>query len=298
MSHEIARIADVAMYEAEPDEGSPRVTLLSMTPNPLREIAAAAEMYRGHVVREVGSISRTQAEGWLADMMRTGTRAPLEFVNFHFLFEGVTRGFTHQLVRQRTATYVQESTRFAVKRHAVVVMPPSIARLKEDAPARILWDSTVEEVAETYMRLVDMGIPAEDARGLLPTNLATKIHYRTNLRDLMEHAGLRLCSQAQYEWKQVWAGILQAIQHHPYALSGNGYLESWQYDAIASLFKPICYHTGKCEFMAATDRYCPIRTRVEAHHERGDSPDKWVDINPLEALVEGAARQAPGQEGK
>lgn len=292
MPNEIARMADVAMYEAEPDLEGPRVTLVSMTQNPLREIASAAEMYRGHVVRSPNEISRTKAEEWLADMMRTGTRAPLEYVQFHFFFEGVTRGFTHQLVRQRAgATYVQESTRFAVKRDAVCIMPPSIARLKDDDPKRVLWYEAMYKVFSTYNKLVDAGVPAEDARGMLPTNLATKIHYRTDLRNLMDHAGMRLCSQAQYEWKQVWAGILKAIHDYPFP---HDITNAWQYDAIVRLFKPICYHTGKCEFMAATDRSCVIRDRVQAHYARGEGPEKWADIDPRAPLMEGAARMQPG----
>jgi hypothetical protein len=70
--------------------------------------------------------------------------------------------------------------------------------------------------------------------------------------------------------------------------------DKWQYDAIASLFKPICYSTGKCEFMAATDRACTIRGRVRAHYEKGEGPEKWNDINPAEPLLEGAARVRPG----
>lgn len=291
---EVVRLADVAMYEAEEDLDAPKVTLLSMTRNPLREIASAAEMYRGHVVRAPGLIGRTEAEAWLADMMRTGTKAPLEFVQFHFLMEGVTRGFTHQMVRQRTATYVQESTRFAVKREAKVAMPPSIAGLKEDAPARVVWESMVHNLITAYNALIDDGIPAEDARGLLPTNLTTKIHYRTNLRDLMEHAGLRLCSQAQYEWKQVWALILKAIREYPKNVLGE-FSEQWQYDAIIGLFRPVCYRTGKCEFMAETDRWCAIRERVQEHYHKGEKSDQWDDIHPWDALMEGAARMRPGQ---
>jgi hypothetical protein len=69
--------------------------------------------------------------------------------------------------------------------------------------------------------------------------------------------------------------------------------ERWQQQAIGRLFKPVCYLTGKCEFMAATDRFCGIRDRVEAHHRAGDLPEEWTDIDPMEPLREGAARRMP-----
>jgi flavin-dependent thymidylate synthase len=273
------------MYRAEDGDVTPRVTLISMTQDPLRVMAAATELYRGRVVHDPAEISREVAEHWLEDMTKTTLSAGLEFIDFHFLIENVTRAFTHQLVRQRTAVFVQESMRFAVKDNAAfeVAMPPSIASLADDDPKREVWQTAVYQAASAYLGLVNVGIPAEDARSLLPTNITTRVHYKTNLRNLAEHAGMRLCSQAQFEWKQVWREIVRALQD----------LHDWQTDAIVrQLFKPVCYQTGKCEFMAATDRWCSIRDRVEAHHRAGEAPDMWVDINPMEPLTEGAARRA------
>jgi flavin-dependent thymidylate synthase len=295
MSGEMERWADEAMYLAEPDNSAevfghvePCVTLVSMTANPLRVMASATELYRGRVVRRPDEISRETAENWLTDMTRTTLSAGLEFIDLHFLIEGVTRAFTHQLVRQRTAVFVQESQRFAVKADAQweVAMPPTIAALADDDPRRVRWAEAVIDVTHAYNALVSAGVPAEDARSLLPTNITTRIHYKTNLRNLADHAGMRLCSQAQAEWKNVWARMIHAIQSY------GPIEERWQQEAIGRLFKPVCFLTGKCEFMAATDRWCAIRERVEAHHAAGDPVATWVDIDPMEPLREGAARRA------
>jgi flavin-dependent thymidylate synthase len=293
---DIAKYADVAMYEAEPDgmaleEGhvEPRVTLVSMTHDPLRVMAAASELYAGRVIYEADDIQPEEALRWLSDMTKTKLQAPLEFIDLHFLFEGVTRAFTHQLVRQRTAVYVQESQRFAVKSNAEfeVAYPPSIADLGDDDANRLIWDGAIKHVTRSYQALINAGVPAEDARGLLPTNITTRVHYKTNLRALVEHAGMRLCTQAQYEWKQVWAGMIAEILR--YGPDSN----RWQQKAIASLFKPVCYNTGRCGFRAETDRFCSIRERVETHYAHGEAPDTWTDINPLEPLHEGTARLRP-----
>jgi flavin-dependent thymidylate synthase len=293
---QVVRWADRAMFRAEPDpealageEVTPRVVLISMTPDPLRVMAAAAEMYKGHVARSGDVIDQNTALFWWDEMTKTKLHAPLEFIDLHFMIEGVTRAFTHQLVRQRTAVYVQESLRFAVKENASleVAMPPSIACLREDAPARVIWDSMVQRIGAAYNALIDNGIPAEDARGILPTNITTRVHYKTNLRNLAEHAGLRLCSQAQYEWKVVWNEMIRAIRE--YGPPQN----RWQQREIVGLFKPVCYQTGKCEFNGANDRWCVIRDRVQAHAAQGDPPKVWLDINPLDPLLHGAAIQKP-----
>jgi flavin-dependent thymidylate synthase len=287
---QVAKWADEAMYTATPlaeEDGTvkPRVTLVSMTPDPLRVIGAVCEMYKGHPVGHPGDITQEQAIETFHSIAKTTLQAPFEFVDLHFLIEGVSRGFTHQMVRQRTAVFAQESTRFAVKEDFPVTLPPSLEGLADDDPRRVVWDSAVFRLKQSYLALVEGGVPAEDARGLLPTNIATRLHYKTNLRNLGEHAGMRLCSQAQHEWKLVWREMIAAI------LGYGPPSESWQQREIVRLFKPVCYSTGKCEFMADIDRYCSIRDRVEAHHLAGDAPSTWTDINPLEPLHHEAARR-------
>jgi len=291
MDKQVSRYADEAMFRAVPlayegDEVRPRVAVVSMTEDPLRVAAAVNAMYKGQPLVP-GMIDKATALAFAKDAQRSKIKAPLEWIQVALLFEGVSRAFTHQLVRQRTATYAQESLRFAVKDNAryEVVMPPSIAGLPGDSPARAIWEQAVAKVTWSYNALVEHGIPAEDARGLLPTNIATRVHYRTNLRDLIEHSGLRLCSQAQHEWKQVWIEIVRAI------LAYGPEHERWQQREIVKLFRPICYQTGKCEFMGAADRWCVIRDRVEAHHRKGEPPEEWHDINPHEPLHPEAARR-------
>lgn len=297
MSGDVVRWADRAMYHAAPTprnkagEIVPRVTLTYMTPQPLQVMGVPARLYEGVVVRDPSEVSFNIASKWFADMSKTVLEAPLEWIDMSFLFEGVTRAWMDQLMRQRTAVYVAESLRFAVKDDAdmQVVMPPSIVGLRDDDPKRRVWENAVDAMGAAYNNLVDSGVPAEDARGLLPLNIATKCHYKTNLRNLVPHAGMRLCSQAQHEWKQVWHGMIEAIANY------GPPEDAWQQQAIISLFRPICYQTGRCQFRADTDRFCSIRDRVEDHYAKGVPPERWLDINPLEAMREGAARRAPEQ---
>lgn len=290
--------ADVAMWEAPPDpdpQSGPRVTLLNMTSKPVQTMAAAAALYRGEIVRDVNAISVQDGLRWLRQtQLSRASQSQLEFVDLHFLIENVTRAFTHQLVRQRVgATYVQESLRFAVKGSAAfeIALPPFFDDLADDHPLRVIWNRAVASNSWAYNAMVDGGVPAEDARGILPTNITTRIHYKTTLRGLVDHAGLRLCSQAQHEWKEVWDRFIMAI------LAYGPPEDDWQQKAIASLFRPICYSTGKCEFMGASDRFCPIRERVQAHHAKGEGTALWVDIEPLEAMRYGAARVSPDVAG-
>jgi hypothetical protein len=144
------------------------------------------------------------------------------------------------------------------------------------------WDNCVDEVDATYNGLVSAGMPAEDARGLLPTNLLTRINYNTSLRGLLEHSGVRLCTQAQFEWRLVWTKIKEAIVEYGkeqwyFNTPGDGcnLSSAWQFRALADIFKPICYQKGSCQFNADVDRACSIKSRVEGFASLGMPSTTW-----------------------
>jgi flavin-dependent thymidylate synthase len=332
MTNEVQKWADVAMFKAAPidAQSGPRVQLLSCNSDPLGTIAAAAKMYKGEYVESLAAISDEERRHYLEDTRKNALAAPLEFVNFHFIISGVTRGFTHQMVRQRTATYTQESTRFAVKEDVPVGYPPSLngttrweewwfkcknelypnlsaltteqtdqineyseRQATQEQRWRREWDITVHAIAGQYNILVNQGMPAEDARGLLPTNLLTRINYNTSLRGLLDHAGLRLCTQAQFEWRLVWMKILDAIREYginqfyarptePLDLADRSDLpgyplfsSQWQFDELATIFKPICYQKGSCQFLSDVDRACSIRDRVQNFAKHAVPSSDW-----------------------
>lgn len=312
MSNEVQKWADSAMFKAEPLKASdgPKVYLIWMTPDPLGAIAAMAKMYKGEVVRSLADVTHAERKHYMEEMQKTKLKAPLEAVKLHFMVEGVTRSFTHQMVRQRTAVYAQESLRFAVKEDMAegVALPPSIAETEPSNPGvtsydydrlsapdkmRSIWDNTVDQIGYAYNQLIGLGMPAEDARGLLPHNITTRLNYVTDLRALQDHAGNRLCTQAQFEWRLVLSQLVEAIRNHQphqpfrdginaqwgripgFAVEESNERDSWQFKAVADLFRPVCYLTGKCEFKAEFDRACSIRDRVEANHAEGRGSENW-----------------------
>jgi flavin-dependent thymidylate synthase len=301
MSNELERWADPAMYHSEemPEEAKqgPRVHLLGMTADPLGVIAAGAMMYEGRVARSLADVTHEDRQHYAAEILKTHLKAPLELVNLHFMIEGVSRSFTHQMVRQRTAVFMQESLRFAVKENLdeETPLPPSLADKPDDDPQVRLWRGAINRVQDTYEALVSAGMPAEDARGLLPHQTTTRLHYKTDLRNLRETLGNRLCTQAQFEWRAVAIGMVDAIRSYrtsaaqiqsmrtvtnpdQYVISVLEYMDgvdAWQYEAISQMFRPICYLTGKCEFKASFDRACSIRERVTANADKGRGSSSW-----------------------
>jgi flavin-dependent thymidylate synthase len=283
---EIERYVDKSMFPAaEMRSTSPQVHLLWVTPDPLGAVAAASRMYEGKPTYSLSEITKDERVHYWSEMKKTKLTAPLEFVKFHFFIEGVTREFTHQMVRQRTAAYAQESLRFAVKEDVAgaVRKPPALLDPGRSHSARNdltdVWDGAVAAAERAYLNLIANGVPAEDARGLLPHAITTRLHYTTDLRNLLDHGGNRLCTQAQFEWKEFWqgpTGVINAIKNHD---DGHDQMEldRWQFELIAEVFQPACYLAGKCPFKAEFDRGCTIRERVDLNHKHGIPAEWWGD---------------------
>jgi flavin-dependent thymidylate synthase len=281
---------DLAMYPAEPIyDFMPRVYLLSATPDPLGSLAAMSMMYEGKVCHNLVDISDDQRRYYWEESFKGHLKAPWESIDLHFMIEGVSRAFTHQMVRQRTAVFAQESLRFAVK-ETIDARPGSQVVFNEQAHE--VWGKTVELIWGAYQRLIELGIPAEEARGLLPHDTLTRLHYKTNLRNLAEHLGNRLCTQAQFEWRIVAAELRKAIHSHsemyrPEPESGFTEAESgWQYQLIAesSIFQPVCFTMGKCPWKAGWDRGCTIRERVDEGKFDEIKMEEWL-ADPRAAWV-------------
>lgn len=281
---EISTWVDKAMYAAEemPETAveRPRVTLLSATPDPLGSVAAMSMMYEGKVVRSLADVTDDQRKHYWEQSFLTHLKAPWESIDFHFLVEGVTRAFTHQMVRQRTAVFAQESMRFAVKEKIAARPGPIISESKAE---RAVWEDAMEVVWGAYQFLIGQGIPAEEARGLLPHDTLTRLHYKTNLRNLADHLGNRLCTQAQFEWRLVAADLKRAIREYnptEAQLLWDAYSvdRKWQFEAISesSIFQPVCYGLGRCPFTASFDRGCTIRGRVEAGEWSAIRQEEWL----------------------
>lgn len=327
---DLTRWADRAMYPSEPMTAKgPTVTLLNATPDPLGSVAALAGMYRGEIAHSLRGVDDSARRLAFRDMTKTELNGALEAVQFHFLIEGVTRAWTHQAVRTRAAFFAQESLRFAVVDNEPwlerCAYPPSLAAetvtteelMRRDGADRLFpklmtdeerayalkrdaWNDAILTSEAAYKSLIEAGVPAEDARGLMPHAMTTRLMMVCSLRTLLHQAGLRLCTQAQFEWRQVMAGIVLAVRNYrvrpgwkeqhtsywwhecgvQYATKAqmDGHLErcdSWQFQLIADALKPVCYQTGRCGFMASMDRGCSIRGRVDAFARAGVEPKDW-----------------------
>ena len=93
----------------------------------------------------------------------------LEFVDYVFLISGVTRAFTHQLVRHRVGVA------FAQQTQRTVNMSEFNCLATGGCINNSIYSSALDNIRKSFCQLVETGVNPHDARGLLPTNIHTNI---------------------------------------------------------------------------------------------------------------------------
>ena len=172
--------------------------------------------------------------------MLSTIKSSWEFVDYVFEIEGVTRAFTHQLVRTRTGSYAQEAMRVVDASHAAVLRPAD----KMNEYGKDIWDEAVRVAMVSYTDLLGHGVARQDARGLLPTNVMTSIVAKFNLRTLHEMARLRLCTRTQGEYQDVFRAMRACVVAvHPWA---------------ADFIQVECATSGTCAFPNYGRDECPV----------------------------------------
>jgi thymidylate synthase (FAD) len=188
------------------------VELLYHTPDPERAIATAARLCYAPVGASelMETMSEDRVKSVLSTIMKSGHFSTLEHASYTFAVDGVSRALTHQLVRHRLASFNQQSQRYVKFKNGVdVVKPESIAQSEE---ASVLFDQAIDAAVEAYKKLLEAGVPAEDARYLLPNAAETKIVITMNVRELLHFFELRCCNRAQWEIRELAWKMLELVR--------------------------------------------------------------------------------------
>ncbi|WP_139653500.1 FAD-dependent thymidylate synthase [Raoultibacter phocaeensis] len=176
-----------------------QVELLYHTPDPERAIATAARLCYAPVGASelMETMPEERVKSVLSTIMQSGHFSTLEHASYTFAVDGVSRALTHQLVRHRIASFNQQSQRYVKFTDGLsVIKPESVAA---DPATSEVFDEAIGAALTAYAKLLEAGVPAEDARYLLPNAAETKIVITMNVRELLHFFELRCCNRAQWE---------------------------------------------------------------------------------------------------
>lgn len=218
---------------------TPKVTLLTHTPNPEQTVAMAAKLcYSPSGIEDIREgLTEEKTTSFVEMLSELGHQSPMEHASFTFGIEGISRACSHQLVRHRIASYSQQSQRYVNGENFEFVTPPEIennekayaaykkvidmqseaykeirnalvvSKIQENYPDK--YQGSDEEIMNAFKEDNKKEYSAyikkanEDARFVLPNACTTKIVCTFNVRSLENFFAHRCCNRAQWEIRMV-----------------------------------------------------------------------------------------------
>lgn len=175
------------------------VSIITATQNPVDIISLAAgtsyDKTNTSYARVKGCVSRRHT-------------SVLEHAVITFRIDGVSRSLSHQLVRHRLASFVQQSQRYVkidVDNSNWYVTPHSI---ESNEQLKAQYDKLMTQISDAYQDLLDAGCKAEDARYVLPNACKTNLTMTMNAREFFSFLNLRLSPHSQAEIR----GLAEAME--------------------------------------------------------------------------------------
>lgn len=157
----------------------------------------------------------TDADRLIRHIMNSGHTSTMEHLNFTFAIEGVSRSLLAQLTRHRHFSYSVQSQRYVRLESESksggfdYVVPETI---KGDGAKESLFIDTMNGIQHNYDLLRKMGVPAEDARYILPNAATCNLVLTGNLRSILEFYSKRgEGSHAQWEIKELAEKIKEEV---------------------------------------------------------------------------------------
>lgn len=147
----------------------------------------------------------------------SGHTSTLEHISFTFLIEGVSRALLAQLTRHRVgfsfSVQSQRYVKFGSDNKSGgfgYVVPPKI---QNNPDALYRYEGAMEEAQRMYDTLRELGVPAEDARSVLPNGASTNLTMTANLTALLHFYGKRKPGRGgQFEITQLAETIREKVE--------------------------------------------------------------------------------------
>jgi thymidylate synthase (FAD) len=176
---------------------------------------------------------------YLEHILEVGHGSVLEHAVYNFVFTGISRSLTHELIRHRAGFgYSQLSQRYVDESVAEYVEPDVIA---DDPDLHRLWLDSVAQMHQTYIRLTEgllkkfesepdktsrRKLARQAARSILPNATETKIFVTANSRALRHFIEMRGNRFAETEIRKLAVAVLKVMQTEAPNLFGDGTFEA------------------------------------------------------------------------
>lgn len=194
------------------------VRMLSFTPDPLRMLYSAyrtcySKKSPVEIWDESKDMDHEKLSRFILERLKTGHTSPLEQVVFWFGIEGLSRAASHQLVRHRIGiSFEQQSQRYIKLDSEDPNKLFATPKTWQQGPLSEAYKAHTLESLLLYQKALQAGIPAEDARFILPQAVVSNLQVCVNYAELLHISDLRLCFRAQWEIRRLALGMRREVK--------------------------------------------------------------------------------------
>ena len=165
-------------------------------------------------------ITKDSAKKFVEMIRNLGHESVLEHSAMTVEFTNISRGFTHELVRHRLASYTQQSTRYVDKSDFTIIAPPDKnikekiveLNLPNKTKIKISFSNWVALNEQMYRGLRQAGWVNQDARQILPDGIDAPIVMTANLREWRHVFKLRCDKAAHWEIRTLMIKLLKEVK--------------------------------------------------------------------------------------
>jgi len=165
---------------------------------------------------EKAEITLETATKFIKKLIRLGHESVLEHSSLTVLFNNVSRGFTHEIVRHRIASFTQESTRYVDYQEEISCIVPQFRdenqKIELEDGRKLSCYEMFSEIEKFYRALRKAGWHPQDARQILPIGIKSQIVVTANFREWRHIFTLRCDKSAHWEIRYVLCELLEELK--------------------------------------------------------------------------------------
>jgi len=223
------------------------VKVIAVTPNPINVLYTAAKTcYSSENPQDIFDNHESLEDKLklITKVIGYGHTSILEHVSVSFVISGVSRALSHQIVRHRHCIYSQKSQRYCNEGTFDYVTPESITNSQFSERYKQL----MTDIGIFYRDMSGSGIPNEDARFILPNACETSFTVSMNLKEFIYICGLRLCSKAQWEIRDLVGKMKDELlsEHAPERYRECNFGSYKDFTWLEPYLQPKCVAIGRC----------------------------------------------------
>ncbi len=170
-----------------------------LTPSDFIAEAKLIELAGRTAYKSEDKITSDSYDSFIRGIIKRGHEAVIEFGSMAVRFI-CDRGVSHELVRHRMCSFLQESTRYVCYANQkfgselTVIRPSDWNTWPETSQAS--WLSQMSSSEDQYLKMIHDGLKPQQARSVLPNSLKTEIIVRANFREWRHIFHLRCARDA------------------------------------------------------------------------------------------------------